>query len=54
MEKKINYPILVADLVQELVDFGYNINDIIFILTRNGMTEKQILEWYGLTHKSND
>jgi hypothetical protein len=48
MEKKINYPTLVADLIQELVDFGYNVNDIIFILTNNGMTDKQIKEWYGL------
>lgn len=54
MSNKINYSNAVADLVQELIDYGYNVNDIIYILTNNGMTDKQIKEWYGLPFTNGD
>jgi hypothetical protein len=51
MNNKINFPPLVADLVQQLVDLGANQNDIIYTLTYYGMNDKQIKEWYGLPYE---
>jgi len=48
MEKKINYPTLVADLIQELIDLGYNDKDLVWILTQHGFTEKFIKANYNL------
>jgi hypothetical protein len=48
--KKINYETLVADLIQELINLGYNTNDLIFTLTQYGFTEKQIKEYYGIPY----
>ena len=39
---------LIAELVQELIDYGKEPNDIIQILNQYGITKKQALEWYGL------
>jgi hypothetical protein len=39
---------LIAELVQELIDYGKEINDIIALLSYYGITKKQALEWYGL------
>jgi hypothetical protein len=46
--KKINFESLVADLIQELLNYGYDVNDLIFTLTQYGFTEKQIKEYYGI------
>ena len=45
---KINLQSLVADLIQELLNYGYDVNDLIFTLTQYGFTEKQIKEYYGI------
>jgi hypothetical protein len=45
---KINFQSLVADLIQELLNYGYDVNDLIFMLTQYGFTDKQIKEYYGI------
>jgi len=40
--------ILVADLVEMLLEYGADENTIIFTLKYYGITEKQSKEWYGL------
>lgn len=51
---KINYESLVADLVQELLDYGADQNDLIWMLTQYGYTEKQIKEYYGLPYNESE
>jgi hypothetical protein len=48
--KNINFEplVLIADLIQELLNYGYDINDLIFMLTQYGFTDKQIKEYYGI------
>jgi hypothetical protein len=39
---------LVADLIQELIDLGYNDKDLVWILTQHGFSEKFIKANYNL------
>lgn len=41
---------LIADLVQELINLGYNEKDLIFMLGKYGITEEQAKEWYGIPY----
>jgi hypothetical protein len=41
---------LIAELVQELINLGYNENDLIYILQQHGITEEQAKEWYGIPY----
>jgi hypothetical protein len=41
---------LIADLVQELINMGYNEKDLIFTLGQYGITEEQCKEWYGIPY----
>jgi hypothetical protein len=41
---------LIAELVQELINLGYNENDLIYILRQHGITEEQAKEWYGIPY----
>ena len=52
--KKINFESLVADLIQELLNYGYDVNDLIFTLTQYGFTEKQIKEYYGIPYNEEE
>lgn len=41
---------LIAELVQELINMGYNEKDLIYILGQYGITEEQCKEWYGIPY----
>lgn len=41
---------LIADLVQELINLGYNEKDLIYILGQYGITEEECKEWYGIPY----
>lgn len=41
---------LVAELVQELVNMGYDEKNLIYILRQYGITEEQAKEWYGIPY----
>ena len=41
---------LVADLVQELINMGYDEKNLIYILRQYGITEEQAKEWYGIPY----
>jgi len=41
---------LIAELVQELINLGYNEKDLIYILGQHGITEEECKEWYGIPY----
>jgi hypothetical protein len=47
-----NLESLVAELVQELLDHGFDEHNIIWILTQYGYTDKQIKMNFGLPYES--
>jgi hypothetical protein len=47
-KNKVSLEILVADLVQQLIDIGADVNDLIYTLTYYGYTDKEIKDYFGL------
>ena len=44
---------LIAELVQELINMGYDEKNLIYILRQYGITEEQAKEWYGIPYDNN-
>jgi hypothetical protein len=45
---------IIANLIQELLDTGYEEKNLIWMLTQYGMSLKDIKEWYGIPYDEND
>jgi len=50
-KKEVNLYSLIADLIQELLNIGYDENNIIFMLNQYGITEEEAKEWYGIPYE---
>jgi len=50
-KKYVNLYSLIADLIQELLNIGYDENNIIFMLNQYGITEEEAKEWYGIPYE---
>jgi hypothetical protein len=48
---KLQLQIVVADLIQEALDLGMSQQVIHYILSRNGMSNKDILQFYGVSNE---
>jgi len=53
-KKELNLYGLIANLIQELIDMGYEEKDLIWMLNQYGITEEQAKEWYGIPYENND
>jgi hypothetical protein len=42
---------LIANLVQELIDSGYKVSDLIWLMKHYGLSEEEIKEWYGIPYE---
>jgi hypothetical protein len=51
---KANLLAIVANLIQELLDTGYEEKNLIWMLKQYGMSLKDIKEWYGIPYDEND
>jgi hypothetical protein len=45
---------IIANLIQELLDTGYEEKNLIWMLTQYGMSLKDIKEWYGIPYDENN
>ena len=50
-KKEANLHGLIANLIQELIDMGYNEKDLVWILNQYGITEEETKEWYGIPYE---
>jgi hypothetical protein len=49
-KKEANLHGLIANLIQELIDMGYNEKDLVWMLNQYGITEEETKEWYGIPY----
>ena len=45
---------IIAELISELINLGYNEKDLIWILKQHGMNEKTIKDEYGVPYGKGD
>lgn len=53
-KKEVNLYGLIANLIQELIDMGYEEKDLIWMLNQYGITEEEAKEWYGIPYEEEE
>lgn len=51
---KSNMYALIANLIQELLDLGYEYKNLVWMLKQYGMSEQDMKEWYGIPYEEKE